>query len=164
MNVFRIAACAALVFGAAPAFTQETEPGATQFTDRALMIAQSCFDAIAGSSPGKQEEDCHAASIRLDAARPASMNDHEGNVYNAMKAMTLTATGTARARQAGARTQASCDVMEGAWQVYASRIAPGRSPSRREELTRIRQQTLTAVRYCREDFGVPGGAAHLPDR
>ena len=162
MKTIRIAACAALLATAAPALAQESEPGTTKFTDEALMVAQTCFDAMSSGNFRKQHDDCLAASKKLDQIKPRYLNDHEDNVWESMKAITLTAVGSAIGQGSGGRTQASCDYMEDAWQNHANFINVQQSPSRQQEMWDIRQQTLKAVRACREDFGTPDSASRLP--
>jgi hypothetical protein len=146
---------------AAPAFAQDD--GSTKVTDDALEIAQTCFDAMASGNLQTQHDACIAASRKLDETRPRGWKSrHESNVLESMSAATLTAAGAAVASMAGERTQASCDLMEKAWQNHANFIQADQSPSFAQEMWKIRQQTLSAVRACREDFGRPPQASHLP--
>lgn len=160
MKIIAAAVCAVAI--ASSALAQEVEIGTTKFTDDALMVAQTCFDAMSSGNLRKQHDDCLAASKKLDEIKPSYRNDHEDNVYESMKAITLTAVGSAIGKGSGERTQASCDYMEDAWQNHANFIDANKSPSRQQEMWQIRQQTLKAVRACREDFGTPDNASRLP--
>lgn len=154
--------CCLLLAAPPPAFAQDDD-GSTKLTDDALAIAQGCFDAIASGSFDTQREDCAAAWNKLKDITPRGwISRHEANVLESMKAATLTAVGAAVAKGSGARTQASCDLIEDAWQNHANFIQANQSPSFAQEMWQIRQQTLAAVRACREDFGRPPDASILP--
>lgn len=165
MKLRSIAVCATLlslvVAPNTPAWAQTSEPGSTKMTDAALLVAQSCFEAVTSEDFNRQYDDCIAASDKLYDVQHGSMTFHEVNVYNAMKAAVLTAVGAAQAGRSGARTEASCETMEKAWN-YANLIDVSRSPSRGQEMWQIRQQTLAATRECHKDFGVPPGESVLP--